>query len=150
MTSSQARQRPTECKQQRGGPGDNRRIREAVERGKSGDMEALHFLYVRFSSDVLNYVKSFVKDHHEAEDITQNVFLKLTKALKKYEAREVPFAAWILRVARNAALDHLRARRSLPCEEVRVGTTTRPGSATSAVAICARRWGSCRRTSAKS
>jgi RNA polymerase sigma-70 factor (ECF subfamily) len=31
----------------------------------------------------------------------------------------VPFAAWILRVARNAALDHMRARRAVPCEEVR-------------------------------
>jgi len=69
---------------------------------------------------VLGYVKSLVKDHHEAEDITQNVFVKLSTAIRKYEPREVPFAAWILRVARNAALDHLRARRALPCEEVRV------------------------------
>ncbi len=83
-------------------------------------MEALHFLYVRYASDVLSYVRSLVKDHHEAEDITQNVFVKLTSAIRKYEPRDVPFAAWILRVARNAALDHMRARRSLPCEEVRV------------------------------
>ena len=40
-------------------------------------------------------------------------------ALPKYEAREVPFAAWILRVARNVALDHMRQRRAIPCEEVR-------------------------------
>jgi RNA polymerase sigma-70 factor (ECF subfamily) len=83
-------------------------------------MEALHFLFVRYSSDVLNYVNSLVKDHHEAEDITQSVFVKLTTAIRKYEPRQVPFAAWILRVARNAALDHLRARRAVPCEEVRV------------------------------
>ena len=82
-------------------------------------MEALHFLYVRYAADVLRFVKSLVKDHHEAEDITQNVFIKLMTAIRKYEPREVPFSAWILRVARNAALDHLRARRMVPTEEVR-------------------------------
>ena len=40
-------------------------------------------------------------------------------ALPKYEQREVPFAAWILRVARNVAVDHMRQRRAIPCEEVR-------------------------------
>ena len=83
-------------------------------------MEALHFLYVRYSDDVLRYVRSLVQDHHEAEDITQNVFVKLTRVIKKYEPREVPFAAWILRVARNAALDYLRSRRMTPYEDVRI------------------------------
>ena len=50
---------------------------------------------------------------------SQNVFAKLGTAIQKYEAREVPFAAWILRVARNAALDYLRARRQIPVENVR-------------------------------
>ena len=40
-------------------------------------------------------------------------------AIQKYEPRDVPFTAWILRVARNAALDHLRAQRTIPCETVR-------------------------------
>ena len=62
---------------------------------------------------------SIVHDSHDAEDITQNVFAKLMKAIHKYEPRQVPFSAWILRVARNAALDHMRARRQIPFEEVR-------------------------------
>ena len=82
-------------------------------------MSALHFLYVRFADDVCGYVRSIVRDSHEAEDITQNVFGKLMTAIQKYEPRDVPFAAWILRVARNSALDHLRARRQIPFEEVR-------------------------------
>lgn len=93
---------------------------EAVARAKAGDSEGLHFLYVRYADDVLRYVASFVRDHHEAEDITQNVFAKLMKAIKRYQQQEVPFDAWILRVARNAALDHLRAKRAIPTEEVRV------------------------------
>jgi len=95
-------------------------LQRAIARAKEGDPAALHFLYARYADDVFGYVNSIVRDHHEAEDITQNVFAKLMGAVMKYEQREVPFAAWILRVARNAALDHMRARRMVPCEEVRV------------------------------
>jgi RNA polymerase sigma-70 factor, ECF subfamily len=95
-------------------------VAKAVKLAKAGDSEGLHFLYVRYAPDVQRYIASFVKDHHEAEDITQNVFAKLMTAIHKYEQREVPFAAWIMRVARNAALDHMRARRAIPTEEVRI------------------------------
>ena len=94
-------------------------LTQAVARAKEGDMSAIHFLYVRFADDVFGYVRSIVHDEHEAEDITQNVFAKLSTAIRKYEPRQVPFTAWILRVARNAALDNLRARRQIPFEEVR-------------------------------
>lgn len=94
-------------------------VTKAVARAKAGDMSAIHFLYVRFADDVFGYVSSIVHDSHEAEDITQNVFAKLSTAIRKYEPRQVPFTAWILRVARNAALDNLRARRQIPFEEVR-------------------------------
>ncbi len=106
-----------------GSAGAGRLTQQAVARAKGGDPEGLHFLYVRYADDVLRYVASFVRDHHEAEDITQNVFTKLMTAIRKYEQREVPFEAWILRVARNAALDHLRAKRAIPTEEVRVADT---------------------------
>lgn len=99
--------------------------REAVTRAKAGDTEGLHYLYVRYADDVLRYVTGLIRDHHEAEDITQNVFAKLMKAITKYEERAVPFDAWILRVARNAALDHLRAKRAIPTEEVRLTDTGR-------------------------
>ncbi|HEX5699052.1 MAG TPA: RNA polymerase sigma factor [Rubrobacter sp.] len=100
--------------------GDGKLVKEAVVRAKAGDAEGLHFLYVRYAPDVLRYVDSVLHDRHEAEDITQNVFAKLMTKIEKYEPREVPFAAWILRVARNAALDHMRSRRAIPTEEVRV------------------------------
>jgi RNA polymerase sigma-70 factor, ECF subfamily len=94
-------------------------VYQAVAAAKKGDMSALHFLYVRFADDVCAYVRSIVRDPHAAEDITQNVFAKLMKAIHKYERRDVPFAAWIIRVARNAALDHIRASRQIPLAEVR-------------------------------
>jgi len=102
------------------GSGNSRLVLQAIKHAQAGDSEGLHFLYVRYAPDVQRFVNSLVKDHHEAEDITQNIFAKLMKAINKYEPREVPFTAWIMRVARNAALDHLRARRAVPTEEVRL------------------------------
>jgi RNA polymerase sigma-70 factor, ECF subfamily len=94
-------------------------LARAIAGAKEGDVSALHFLYVRYADDVQGYVESIVRDRHEAEDITQNVFAKLISAIARYEQREAPFAAWLLRIARNAALDHLRGRRQLPFAEVR-------------------------------
>jgi RNA polymerase sigma-70 factor (ECF subfamily) len=98
---------------------DVRAVSQAVTRAKQGDSEALRFLYVRYADHIYGYVASIVRDDFEAEDVTQHLFAKLMTALPKYEPREVPFSAWILRVARNVAVDHMRQRRAIPCEEVR-------------------------------
>jgi RNA polymerase sigma-70 factor (ECF subfamily) len=95
-------------------------VGRAIASAKEGDSGALHFLYVRYADDVYRHVNGIVRDSYEAEDITQNVFAKLMTAILKYEERDVPFSAWILRVARNAALDQMRANRMIPCEEVRL------------------------------
>jgi RNA polymerase sigma-70 factor (ECF subfamily) len=93
-------------------------IAGAVLAAQAGDMEAIRFLYLRYKNNVYGYVLSILRDQHDAEDVTQHVFLKLISAIDKYQARDVPFTSWILRVARNVAVDHLRQRRALPCEEV--------------------------------
>jgi len=95
------------------------RIAGAVERAQRGDRDAVRFLYVAYADNVYGYVLSIVRDEHDAEDVTQQVFLKLITAITRYEPRHVPFAAWMLRVSRNVALDHLRQRRHVLCEEVR-------------------------------
>ena len=76
-----------------------------LSRGPKRATPALHFLYVRYADDVCGYVSSIVRDRHEAEDITQSLFAKLLTKIQKYEQREVPFSAWILRVARNTTLE---------------------------------------------
>jgi RNA polymerase sigma-70 factor, ECF subfamily len=101
-------------------PRPDGRLGDAIARAQAGDTNALHFLYVRYADEVYGYVNSIVRDDHAAEDLTQDVFVKLLPAIKKYEQRAVPFAGWLLRVARNAALDHLRSRRQIPSENVRV------------------------------
>jgi RNA polymerase sigma-70 factor, ECF subfamily len=105
-------------------PAQARQVALAVARGKEGDREAIRFLYVQYSHNIYGYVRSIVHDEHEAEDITQHVFAKLMTHLVKYDERGVPFFAWLLRLAHNAAIDHLRSRRATPAEEV-FGADTR-------------------------
>ncbi len=93
-------------------------VRQAIARAKTGDRDALRFLYVKYSDNVYGYIRSIVRDDHEAEDVTQHVFAKLMTVLVKYDDRGVPFFAWLLRLARNAAIDHLRSQRVAPSEEV--------------------------------
>jgi RNA polymerase sigma-70 factor (ECF subfamily) len=100
-------------------PDAERIVAAAVARAKVGDADALRYLYLRYADNVYGYVCSIVRDEYEAEDVTQHIFAKLMTSLARYEPRVVPFSAWILRVAHNAAIDHVRMRRPVPVEEVR-------------------------------
>jgi RNA polymerase sigma-70 factor (ECF subfamily) len=109
--------------------------RLAVARAKQGDRDALRFLYVNYSHNVYGYVRSIVRDDHAAEDVTQHVFAKLITCLAKYDDRGVPFAAWLLRLARNSAIDHLRANRAVVAETVREPASGLPLDMDRAVAV---------------
>lgn len=93
-------------------------MRLAIARAKEGDRDALRLLYTRYSDNVYGYLRSIVRDEKEAEDLTQQVFMKLITVIVKYEDHGVPFSGWLLRLARNVALDHLRRRRPIPTEDV--------------------------------
>jgi RNA polymerase sigma-70 factor (ECF subfamily) len=99
-------------------PETMRKVRLAVARAKEGDRDAVRYLYVVYSHNIYGYVRSIVHDEHEAEDVTQHVFAKLMTAIVKYDDRGIPFFAWLLRMARNLAIDHLRANRMMPTENV--------------------------------
>jgi RNA polymerase sigma-70 factor (ECF subfamily) len=94
----------------------SRRVSQAVKRAQLGDREALGFLYARYADNVHGYVRSIVHDSHEAEDVTQQVFAKLIRVIGKYEEREVPFFAWVLRVggARGTAAGSTGGARAAP------------------------------------
>jgi RNA polymerase sigma-70 factor, ECF subfamily len=121
---------PTEAFRSELGPRNPRHESEglvavAVARAKEGDRSALQFLYIRYAKEVHRYVNSIVGDHHEAEDITQGVFLKLMRVLRSYRQQDVPFGAWLRRVARNAALESLRSKRAVPVHEVHIDVESR-------------------------
>ena len=122
----------------------------AVARAKEGDHEALRFLYVTYSHNIYGYVRSIVRDDHEAEDVTQHVFAKLMTSLVKYDDRGVPFFAWLLRLARNVAIDHLRANRVTPTDDRRRSCLALPGWTSIGARRSGPRWPRCPRSSARS
>ena len=98
-------------------PEEERTIALAVLQAKAGDGEAVRFLYLRFADNVYGYARSIVRDEHEAEDVTQQVFTRLMGSIARYEQRSVPFSSWLLRITHNMAIDHIRRRRAVPCED---------------------------------
>src|SRR5258705_13073704 len=94
-------------------------LSRVIARAKQGDNDAIHWLYVNYSDNVYGYARSILRDEYEAEDIRQQVFARLITSIGRYEERSVPFSAWLLRVTHNMAIDHLRRRRPILCEEAR-------------------------------
>src|SRR5215204_2050182 len=67
----------------------------AVVAARGGDDDALRFLYLRYAHGVYSYVNSIVCNEHDAEDVTQAVFAKLSTRLQHYRRQTAPFASWI-------------------------------------------------------
>ena len=99
-------------------------ISDLVHRLKRGDRDALATLYARFRGSVHRYLRGVVRDEHEAEDVTQHVFAKLPTAVRRYEPSESPFSAWLMRVARNAAIDAERRKRLVLVGDAPAGLVT--------------------------
>lgn len=100
-------------------PDEQLTVRRAVEGAKDGDPEAVRYLYVRYADNVYGYVCSIVRDEQAAADITQRVFAKLMTCVVHYEERGTPFMSWLMRLAHNVAIDHVRVRTPIPSEDVR-------------------------------
>jgi len=73
--------------------------------------EALAQLYDRYAAAVYSLARMITRDDGAAEDVTQEVFLRLWQAPELYVPERGPFAPWLLRVTRNRALDWVRQRR---------------------------------------
>jgi RNA polymerase sigma-70 factor (ECF subfamily) len=85
-----------------------------VARAARGDSTAFAELYEQCAPGVRRYVGGIVWDSWDADDVTQEVFVKIFLGLSQYDPSRASFSAWMLRIARNAAIDHLRRSRSRP------------------------------------
>jgi len=84
---------------------------ELMTRVSRGDTESFAVLLQRHRSPVLNYFVRMVRDRALAEDLTQEVFMRVYQARERYQP-EARFTTWLYRIATNLALNALRDRRS--------------------------------------
>src|SRR5215217_2012823 len=86
-------------------------VQSLVERAQSGDGGAFGELYEQFAPEIFRYLLRHLNGRREsAEDLTEEVFLKVLERLGSYQFRGLPFSAWLYRIARNHMIDHLRSR----------------------------------------
>jgi RNA polymerase sigma-70 factor (ECF subfamily) len=76
----------------------------------SGDQVAWEQIVRQNWRKVFNVAYKFVGKHDEAEDLTQDIFLKIFKALKTFD-RRANFQTWIISISRNLCIDHYRSVR---------------------------------------
>lgn len=81
-----------------------------ARRAAAGQSEAWETLVDLYGERIYNVALQFAVNPEEAEDLTQDIFLKLHRNLRRYRG-DVPFAGWILRVSRNLCIDRYRSRR---------------------------------------
>jgi RNA polymerase sigma-70 factor (ECF subfamily) len=102
---------------------------ELIARARQGDREAFADLYQRYLPMIYAYVRARVFDDHDAEDLTEQVFLRAFETLSCYRGRGWPYSAFLYRVARNLLVDHIRrSRPTLPVEAAEVHPDPAPSA----------------------
>jgi RNA polymerase sigma-70 factor, ECF subfamily len=92
-------------------------VRRLVERAQGGDRRALEELYLLHFDRIYSYLHMSVGNRHDAEDLTNQTFVKMLESIERFEWRKVPISAWLFRIAHNLAMDHFRASRRWQPEE---------------------------------
>ena len=102
-----------------------------VELAQRGDTHAVEILYDRYATAILRYCRSLLRSTQEAEDVQQEVFLQALSALRDGAGPDT-FRPWLYRVAHNACISHMRAKRptltAVDGDFVAAATTVQPAS----------------------
>jgi RNA polymerase sigma-70 factor (ECF subfamily) len=93
-----------------GTPGDPGQIEALIQRCLRGDQRAWELIVRQYRRKVFNVAYKFVGKHEEAEDLTQDVFLKIFRSLDTFD-RRANFQTWLISVSRNLCIDHYRSVR---------------------------------------
>ena len=86
---------------------------DVLRKAQRGDERAFAFIVVAYETPVFNYVLRMVGDRSLAEDLTQEIFLRVYQGLAGFSLR-CRFTTWLFQVAKNRVLDELRARDRKP------------------------------------
>jgi len=87
-----------------------------IESYFKGDEKSLEILIRRYLKPIYNFIFSFVGGREEAEDITQEAFVKMWRHLKKFNSNK-SFKTWLFQIAKNTAIDWLRKKKAIPISQ---------------------------------
>jgi len=101
-----------------------------VDAARAGSDAALSELYTLYFPRVYRYILARTGNSYDAEDLTEEVFMKVLEAIERFEWREAPFSAWLFRIAHNAVIsqrrkDGARGRSARATRESRAPPATR-------------------------
>lgn len=87
--------------------------KKLIQQYLAGDEKSLEILIKRYLKPIYGFVYKNVGNATDAEDITQDVFVKIWKNIKKFDQSK-EFKPWIFQIAKNASIDFLRKKKSIP------------------------------------
>ncbi len=93
--------------------GEGATDQELVERVKQGDKTAFDLLVIKYQQRIINLVSRFVRNQSDAQDVTQEAFIKAYRAMPNFRG-ESAFYTWMYRIAVNTAKNHLAVQSRRP------------------------------------
>jgi len=91
-----------------------------IQRARQGDQDAFAQLYENHFDKIYRYVILKIGNMAEAEDMTQQVFVKAYESISSYRWQGIPFSAWLFRIAHNQMVDFVRKaskKQTIPFDE---------------------------------
>ena len=85
-----------------------------VRQAQQGNKDAFAELYEAYFDKIYRYVVLKISNKAEAEDMTQQVFLKAYQSIRSFKWKGVPFSAWLFRIAHNQVVDFVRKQSKRP------------------------------------
>jgi RNA polymerase sigma-70 factor, ECF subfamily len=99
--------------------------RSLIDRVRVGEQGAMAEIFDRYAGLVYSVALRVLRDSGQAEDVAQEIFFQLWRSPDSFSSSRGSLGAWLLVVARNRAIDHLRQRRpGEPVDEVVIDSTT--------------------------
>src|SRR3989338_308011 len=96
---------------------DNFTDEQLVEKYLKGQKRALEILINRYLALIFNYALHYAKQPALADDLTQEVFIRVWKKIKKFNSR-YKFKSWLYTIAKNTCLDYLKKKRAVNFSEL--------------------------------
>ena len=88
---------------------------------KQQSREAFNYLYKHYAAVLYGVITKVVSDEQTAQDVLQDVFVKIWNNIEQYDAKKGRIYTWMINIARNAAIDKLRSKGEIMKGKIQTG-----------------------------